>query len=238
MSAGLTPEQLKEAMPPALRRSVTPEVAARLNALLSGDPEECERYRDNLVTFTSVMKLGKFKMTSYLDAVKYVTFKMMGFTNTDAYSKTFPEKIQRFAAEGKDSKEISAYVHGYHHSKLVTLLMDQMLIPAHIVNADYFQEALNTQVHLMRTAQSEKVRQEAANSVLTHLKRPESQKFEIEVSHKDSSAIDQLKEETRRLAAQQKAWIESGQATAQDVAHSRIIKGEVIEDGEVVDATE
>lgn len=235
MTTTLTREELKEVMPPALRRNVTQEVANRLNQLLSGDPEVCERYRENVIGYTHVLKQGKFKMTGYLDAVRYVTYKMMNLTNADAYSRTFPDKMVKFAADGVDAKTISTYVHGYHHSKLVTLVMDQVLVPAHIVNADIFQEAINHQVHLMRTAQSEKVQQEAANSLMTHLKRPETAKMELEVTHKDDAAVASLKEETRRLAEQQKQWIESGKATAQDVAHSKIVQGETIEDGEVVD---
>jgi hypothetical protein len=45
------------------------------------DPEPYESYRDNLISYTKVMADRKFKVSSYVDAVRYVSHKLMGSTN-------------------------------------------------------------------------------------------------------------------------------------------------------------
>ena len=221
----LTIEEFKEALPAKLKRSVNPALVQQVTSTLA-DPDMYENFRENLVSYTSVLKEGKFKLTNYVSAVKYVSYKLRNKTNLDAYSLTFPEKIQRFAAEGVKAKDVASYVSAYNKSKLVNLIMEQTLVPFYVLNQDLYQKALNTQAELMLTASSEKVRSDAANSVLTHLKPPETQKIELDVTTTESSAVAELRRATQELAAQQRAAISSGQMNAQEVAHSIIIEGE------------
>ena len=92
-----------------------------------------------------------------------------------------------------------------------------------------FQKALNVQADLMVNANSEKVRSDAANSLLTHLKRPEVTKIELDVGLKEDKTIDGLRQATMALAASQRDMIKSGMMNAKEVAHSQIIEGEVVE---------
>ena len=218
----LTVEQFQAALPAQIKKSVNIELIDKINATLS-NPEEREMYRENLLSYGSVMQQGKFKISSYLDAVRYVGFKVMGDTNIMAYTRTFPDKIQRFHAEGVASKDIASYVTAYNKSKLVMLIFEQTLIPVHILNADMHQAALNKQYQLMNTAQSEKVQMEAANSLLTHLKRPETQQVELNIGVKENSVINDLRAAMLALGGQQLRNIEAGTMTAQDVAHSGIV---------------
>ena len=57
----------------------------------------------------------------YVNAVKYVSHKLMGCTNLDAYVKTFPVKYQGFLNQGVLSKDIASYITAYNKSKLVNL---------------------------------------------------------------------------------------------------------------------
>ena len=218
----LTMEQFQEALPEKFRKSVNPELVRQVNQTL-GEPELFEVYRENLLSYTRVMAEGKFKVQSYVDAVRYVSHKLMGSTNIDAYSKTFPEKIARFTARGISSKDIASYVTAYNKSKLVNLLFEQTMVPFWVLNQDMYQKALNTQVDLMANARSEKVRSDAANSILTHLKPPETQKVELDVGVKGDSSIDQLREATLKLAEEQRRALVSGSVNAQQVAHSAIV---------------
>jgi glucan phosphorylase len=231
MSA-LTVEQFKDALPDKVKKSINQELIDRINQTLS-DPEMFEAYRDNLLSYTRVMADGRFKVSEYVNAVKYVSHKLMGCTNIQAYSKTFPEKIDRFTNEGVSAKDIASYVTAYNKSKLVNLIFEQTLIPSYVLNQDLYQKALNTQAELMVTAKSEKVRSDAANSLLTHLKMPETQKVELSMSVKEDSSISQLRATTMELARQQKLMVQSGAMNAQQVAHSRLV-GEVVD----VQATE
>lgn len=225
----LTVEQFRHALPDKVKKSVNQELIDQINTTLS-DPDMYEAYRDNLLSYTRVMSDGRFKVTDYISAVKYVSHKLMGCTNIEAYSKTFPDKIARFTAQGVAPKDIASYVTAYNKSKLVNLIMEQTLIPSYVLNQDLYQKALNVQADLMVSAKSEKVRCDAANSLLSHLKMPETQKVELEIGVKEDSAIAALRATTMELARQQRMMLESGAMNAQEVANSKlVIEGEAKE---------
>lgn len=224
---GLTAEQFKKALPDKVKKNVNQELIDQVNLMLA-DPDMYEQYRDNLLGYTSVMQDGKFKIESYISAVKYVSHKLMGCSNIAAYSKTFPNKIADFTARGVSDKDISAYVSAYNKSKLVNLIFAQTLVPAYVLNQDMFQKALNVQAELMVSANSEKVRSDAANSILTHLKMPETTKVELDITTKGDSSIDALRASTMELVAAQKMALQAGVMTAGQVAGGKLlIEGEV-----------
>ena len=221
MSA-LTIDQFKQALPDKVKKSINQELIDQINTTLS-DPEMFESYRENLLSYTKVMADGRFKVDSYVQAVKYVSHKLMGCTNIEAYTKTFPDKYARFVAQGVQAKDIASYVTAYNKSKLVNLIFEQTLIPSYVLNQDLYQKALNVQADLMVNSGSDKVRCDAANSLLTHLKMPETQKVELEIGVKEDSSIAQLRQATLELARQQRLALEAGAMNAQEVAHAKIV---------------
>ena len=81
-------------------------------------------------------------------------------------------------------------------------------------------------VELMVSANSEKVRSDAANSLITALKPPETKKVQLDVGIREDQSIGALREATMALAAQQRLMLQSGTTNAQEVAHAKIIHGE------------
>lgn len=225
--AQLTTDELRLALPDKIRSSVSQEVLDRVNSVIS-DPAFYERYRENLLSFGHVMQDGKFKIKGYVDAVRYVSFKLMGLSNQEAYIKTFPDKYQHFLANGISAKDISSYVHAFHHTKLVNLIMEQAMVPVHILNRDLFQKALNVQAELMISAASEKVRSDAANSILNHLKPPETKRVELEINTKQDDTLQALRNATEALVQTQRQAIQQGHMTAGQIAGGRIIEGEKV----------
>lgn len=221
MNSQLTVDQFKQVMPKQIQGKITEELVDKVNQLALDD-EFKEQYRDNLLSYTSVMQDGKFTMEQYLNAVRYVSFKLMGDTNIKAYMRTFPDKYKGFKQKGVADKDIASYITAYNKTKLVNLIFEQTLIPSHVLNADMYQKALNVQVELMMEANSEKVRSDAANSILTHLKPPETKKLELEVSHKESSVIDDLRSAVADFSRVQKDAVASGSISAKDAAHSKL----------------
>lgn len=230
--ADLTVTELTEALPKQIRGRVSEEMVVAINGLVK-DPEMREIYRENIISYTNVLDKGKFKLVSYLDAVRYVSFKLLGETNIKAYTKTFPAKYADFKKAGVSDADIAKYVHAYNKSKLVNLIWEQSMVPFHVLNQDARQKALNIQLDLAMNAQSEKVKSDAANSILTHLKPPETAKIELDIDVKESTALTDLRTITQQFAAQQLLAKESGVMTAQELAHQRIII-----DGEAEDVTE
>lgn len=225
MSHDLTIEEFKAALPDKLKKSLNQELIDQINQTLS-DPDMYEAYRDNMMSYTKVMQDGRFKVSNYIEAVKYVSHKLMGASNIEAYGKTFPGKIQAWTQAGVSSKDIASYVTAYNKGKLVNLIYEQTLIPIYVLNSDKVQQAINVLAELMVSASSEKVRSDSATSLLTHLKVPETTKVQLDIGIKDDgNVIGKLREETQRLAAAQRLAIQSGAADALSIAHSKIIDG-------------
>lgn len=221
MSEPFTIDQFKAALPEKLRSGVNPALVAQMTKVLS-EPEMFETYRENLLSYTSVMKDGRFKLSNYLYAVKYVSLKLREMSNLQAFTATFPDKIAQWTRDGVAPKDMASYVTAYNKSKLVNLIYEQTMVPFHVLNQDLYQRALNVQAELMVTAASEKVRSDAANSLLTHLKPPETAKLEIDVTTNNRS-IDALRQAALELVAAQRLAIQSGAKSVQEVAHDRVV---------------
>lgn len=224
----LTIEQFQRSIPKGVKAKITPDMVTNINAVLS-DPGIRDNYRDNLLSYTNVMTDGKYKIQSYIDAVRYVSHKLMGSSNVEAYTKTFPNRYQRVITENKHlpdeavAKTLSSYVAAYNKTKLVVKVFEQTLVPSHILNADMYQKALNRQAYLMANANSEKVQSDAANSLLTHLKMPEVNKIELDIGLKQDKSIDLLRAATVELAKKQQTAILNGDKTAHDIAQSDLV---------------
>lgn len=230
----LTIDQFKQAIPDKLKKTINQDLIDQINVTMS-DPDLYEAYRDNLICYSGILNDGRFKIQEYISAVKYVSHKLMECTNMEAYSRTFPDKIARFMAQGVASKDIASYVTAYNKSKLVNLIMEQTLIPSYVLNQDLYQRALNVQVDLMVNAKSEKVRTDAANSVLTQLKMPEKTKVELDINFKENDSITALRNATLALVKQQTLSMQQGNTTALDIAHSNVSIKEDITDIDYVE---
>ena len=156
----------------------------------------------------------------------------MGKTNADAYMVTFPDRYQSMLNRGLSSKDMSSIISVYNKSKLVNNILEQSLIPSWVINQDLYQKAINIQADLMMTASSEKVRSDAANSLLTHLKPPETKKVELDIGLKQGNEIDQLRDVLAQLTSQQRQMIQTGVVTATETAEYKLI-GKVIDHGEL-----
>lgn len=223
----ITTEVLKHSLPDKFKNSVNDELLTNINNTLS-DPDLYETYRDNFLSYMSVLNDGRYKITDYLNAVKYCTQRLMGKSQIDSYIVTFPDRYNTMIQNGKSSKDISSIVTVYNKSKLVNAIMEQSLIPSYILNQDLYQKAINVQAELMNTATSEKVRSDAANSLLIHLKPPETKKVELDIGLKQGNEVEQLRNVIAELAGKQRKFIEAGVVTAKETAEQRLI-GKVIE---------
>ena len=217
----ISTDVLKESLPPALRTFATQELADKIDSITT-DPLFANSIKENFVTYTHVLQEGKYKMEDYLNAVAYVSFKLMGYTNQEAYFKTFPNRYASLLAQGKDEKTISSYVRAFHKGKLVNKIMEQSIIPSWVLNQDAYQEAINKNVQLMRTAKSEKVQALAADSLLRHLSKPEVNEGPlINIDMREGSGLDELKNAISSLAQKQKELIQSGVST-KDIVEQKI----------------
>lgn len=224
MADQLTLQQLTKALPANLKNSASQEMVDMVNNATT-DPILAESIRDNFINYTGVLQNGKFKTKDYLKAVMYVSFKLMGNTNQEAYFKTFPDRYQILVAKGTSSKDIAAYVSAYNKNKLVNLILEQSLVPTWVLNQAVYQKAINQQAHLMMNAESEFVQQQAANSILTHLAKPKEVGPLINLDMRESSGMNELKDMLGDLARMQVSKINSGVPT-QAIAGQELVINE------------
>lgn len=227
--AMLTLDQIQRALPPNLKSSATPAIVDLVNNV-SNDPIFAQQVRDNFISYTSVLRDGKYKTEDYVNAVTYVSFKLLGHSNQDAYFKTFPQRHAALIAKGTSSKDIAAYVSAYNKGKMVNAIMEQTLVPSWVLNQALYQEALNVQAELMVSSNSDKVRCDAANSILTHLAKPKEAGPLINIDMRESSGMNELREALTNMAKQQQQLISAGMST-KDIASQRIMDVEVIDNG-------
>jgi len=218
----LTLEQFKQVLPEKFKKTVNEELVSQINQTLA-DPLMYETYRDNLLSYSSVMQDGRFKIVDYVQAVKYCSHKIMGASNLEAFTKTFPNRYQRFLNNGVSQKDIASYITSYNKNKLVNLILEQSLIPSWVLNQDLYQKAINVQADLMINANSEKVRSDAANSLLNHLKPPEVHKVELDIGLKKDSAMEDLKNTLFDLAAIQQKVIAAGVVPIVDLSKQKLV---------------
>lgn len=219
----LSIDVLKKALPDKYKRGLSQEVLDNINQTLS-DPDLHEVYRNNFMSYLTVLGDGKYKITDYLSAVKYCTHKLMGNSNIDSYIKTFPDRYGDMLTRGLSAKEISSIVSIYNKGKLVNTIMEQSIIPSWVINQDLHQKAINVLADLMMNANSEKVRADSANSLLVHLKPPEVKKVELDIGVKANKEIDDMKNLLAQLSAKQKSLIDNGVVSVADVAHTKIVE--------------
>jgi len=221
MNTPITKELVARALPGNLKSAATDQLADMINQI-SADPLIAEQIKDNFLSYTSVLKEGKFKVEDYLNAVAYCSYKLMGDSNQDAYFKTFPQRYANLVAAGRTPKEISAYVAAYAKGQLVNKIMEQTLVPSWVLNQHMYQAALNTQFKLMTNEDvSPKVRSDAADSLLTHLAKPKEAGPLINIDMGETSGMNELKDALARMAQQQQVLINAGVSTkeiaAQDI---------------------
>lgn len=214
----LTLKEVQDSLPAGQKGHITQDMVNQLNAL-SKDPEEARYIRENFISFSQVLSEGRFKLGDYVRAVMYVSHKVMGKSNLDSYKATFPDRYKQMVADGRSGKDIASYVAAYNKGKLVNLVYERAMIPTWVLNQDMFQSALNTQYEIMNDVSvSDKVRVEAANSILTHLKKPESNKAELKVEIGLNDGMKALEQRLSEMAEMQMKTIEGKAMSVEDVA--------------------
>ena len=221
----LTVPEVLSIVPRQHKSKITQEFIDTLNGMVK-DPTMAEVYQKNVITYADVLRDGRFKLTDYFNAVMYVSYKMMGLGNLAAYQKVFPDKCKDMVARNMPQKDMQAYAAMFNKNKLVTLIYEQTLIPDHIMYASVRHRAIAAQANLLNSS-NEHVVQKAADSLMNHLKAPESAKISIEMGAKDSGVLSDLTNALNVLSKKQSDAIAIGSHSVKEIAHSRIIEGEL-----------
>jgi hypothetical protein len=203
----VTTEQVELALG-SKRNWASQELVTTLNTL---EQDGADLVRENWLTHANVLREGTYSLDQYTTAIKYVSLKQMGHNNQQAYAIALPDRYQELVAKGYDTQRISSHVAAYHKGALVQKLLAQSTIPLYMLYQDEAHKAIKTLVQIMTEPDASfKTRAEAADKLLTHIKRPEAAKVELEVSQKASDGMNELTVMMRELAKKQLAAIEAG----------------------------
>lgn len=203
----ITSEQLELALG-SRRNWASQELVTTLNTL---ETDGADLVRENWLTHANVLREGTYSLDQYTTAIKYVSLKQMGHTNQQAYSIALADRYQELVAKGYDDQRISSHVSAYHKGALVQKLLAQSTVPLYMLYQDEAHKAIKTLVQVMTEPNASfKTRAEAADKLLTHVKRPEAAKIELEVNQKQSDGMTELTTMMRELAQKQLAAIADG----------------------------
>lgn len=216
----LTLETVKAVMPKRAKPLVTQDLVDKVNSIK--DPEIAKQVRDNFIGYAHVLSDGKYSVEDYLNAVIYTSYKLMGLNNQESYIRTFPDRYARLVAKGTAQKDLSAYVTAFAKGKLVNAIIEQSLVPSWVLNQDVYQKAINTQAELMATAKSERIRCMAADSILTHLAKPEKAGPLINIDINQNAGLEDLKQTLVKMAKTQQELINKG-ITTKEIAEQEIV---------------
>jgi hypothetical protein len=204
-----------------------------LNTLNSIETDDADLVRENWLTHASVLREGNYTLDQYTTAIKYVSLKQMGHTNQSAYSIALADRYTEMCARGYDDRRLSSHISAYHKGALVQKILAQSVVPLHLL----FQDEQFKAVHRLATIMTDpnasfKVQVDAANALLTHVKKPESAKVQLEVSHKPQDGMNELVTMMQEVAKKQLNALQSG-ANVRDVANLPVtIDGECTPVGE------
>lgn len=220
----LSMEELRAALPPQFGGNITVATLNNINDTLEKSRIGAD-VKDHILGFADVLSEGKFKLSAYINAVHYASFKMMGYTNEKAYSKVFAKKHKEMVKAGKSKKHISGFVSSYNRGRLVQLVLAQTLTPNHIFYSDYFHKAVLRQAQLCNSS-NEHIAQKAADSIMARLAPPEDTKVKIDVGVNGIDFVEAMAKSNAEMVNNQLEAIKSGKVTAKEILATRILPKE------------
>lgn len=219
----LTLETVKGLVPSSQRTLITEEFVDKLNSL-SDDPMLCEQFKENFLTYISVLNTGKYKMEDYINAVKYVSLKLLGYNNTKAYAIVFPDRYEKLR---KNNQQVESFASMYNKNKLVIQIYEQTMVPTYVLNAPLHQEALNTLVDMIRSDDIRGMAKvKACEAILNYTKPPEVVQGKIDINIDKSNTISELRDVTEKLAETFRSAISNNTATLRSVTETKIVNAE------------
>ena len=214
-------EAVKKLVPKNQRTMITQEFLDKIEASVQ-DSLIAEQFKENFITYLNVLSKGKYKMEDYISAIKYVSYKLLGYTNIDAYAATFPERYNRLKQEGQ--QKIDAFVAMYNKGKLVMQIYEQTIVPTYVLNAPLHQEALNELAKMIKDpCVKGMTKVKACEAILQYTKQPDVVKGELSIDIGQQDTIAELREVTEQLADTFKKSLAHKVKSLKEISEANII---------------
>lgn len=214
-------ETVKKLVPKSQRGLITQDFLDKIEASVQNSLI-AEEFKNNFITYLNVLSTGKYKMEDYISAVKYISFKLLGYSNVDAYAATFPDRYERLKREGQE--QIEAFASMYNKNKLVMQIYEQTIVPTYVLNAPLHQEALNELAKMIKDPSVRGMTKvKACEAILQHTKQPEIVKGELTIGIEQQDTISELRDVVEQLAEVNRLSIAKNIKSIKEVAEAKII---------------
>lgn len=214
-------ETVKKLVPKSQRGLITQDFLDKVEASVQNSLI-AEEFKNNFITYLNVLSTGKYKMEDYISAVKYVSFKLLGYSNVNAYAATFPDRYERLKREGQE--QIEAFASMYNKNKLVMQIYEQTIVPTYVLNAPLHQEALNELAKMIKDPSVRGMTKvKACEAILQHTKQPEIVKGELTIGIEQQDTISDLRDVVEQLAEVNRLSIARNVKSIKEVAEAKII---------------
>jgi hypothetical protein len=171
-----------------------------------------EDIESRIVDTSHILNSGKWKVTDYMKAVEFTSYRLAGDSQVEAYRKTFPERCST-----KKNNTILASASIYNSGKLVQHLIGMAQIPLHLLYMRERHAAIRRLAGLIETSMSERIQMEASDKLLTHIKGPEEFKFELDLGIGANDTIAELTDSLNSIAAMAKKKLDDGTIDAKQL---------------------
>lgn len=230
------------------RSYIDDEFIDRLNNLGGESKVLSKIYKDNFFSWLKAVSgddwdCRKYGIEDYVNAVKFVSLRLLGNTILDSYKEVFPDRVmlveKEYEEDGDSSKlkeRLNWLASAYSKGKLVVKILQLTLVPSYIINAPLYDEALQKLADMIRNDEVRGMAKvKACEAILEATKQPEVIEQNVNVNVGGgmirNEAMDELREVTEKLATTLKMEMEKGKHKLQEVADIELVKK--AEEGEV-----
>lgn len=205
---------------------------------LAEDPDYGQEFLDSYISHFNILEHGKWDTPKYMNAMKYFTLVEAGHSQTDAYIKTFPERLEARIKRGEDKSRMGGEASRFNQSELVNEIRKVAAIPVQLIHRHLLHEAIMKQAELMHNEDvSYAVQQKAAESLIRELKPAEDSTVNIKVGQTDEVKQQQaqLLDHLGSIAINQQKMLAAGLSIEEiqklnvQVTKDDIIEGEIDE---------
>lgn len=212
----LTIEDVQNALP-SRKNTITQELVDIINEVNLEAEFQGESLIQTAVTYEKVMINNKASIREFVDAIRFCAYLLTLEDNyTEAYKKTFYYRDfvkERMNADTKSIKyaELTSAASRYRQkNKLVIDLLTYSQAPLDLMFMGWRYKAVGVLADTMMNAKLDRDKINAAKELLAATKGPETQKIELDIGVKESSAVASLNDQLAQLAGRQKMLLESG----------------------------
>lgn len=212
----LTMEDVQNALP-SRKNTITQELVDIINEVNLEAEFQGESLIQTAVTYEKVMINNKASIREFVDAIRFCAYLLTLEDNyTEAYKKTFYYRDfvkERMNADTKSIKyaELTSAASRYRQkNKLVIDLLTYSQAPLDLMFMGWRYKAVGVLADTMMNAKLDRDKINAAKELLAATKGPETQKIELDIGVKESSAVASLNDQLAQLAGRQKMLLESG----------------------------